>query len=282
MLCKSLYEHEFSVQEWKPELRDLPENATVFGLNAFTVDVLIQDNFMWEVSGVSAAKKVFIIHCEQNHNAESSAFLRRVFSGEFDRVVIVSEHKRTTLRQYANDPRILVIKHGSSFPARKTLPEIGRLGFVHNCLSSEKHHFMEKVSKGFNSVTIGFENDVWVGEKIEPIDFEHYVEEFHKVDVFVNCVIGDSFGMTPMEAMASGIPSVLGMCKDCNDFPIHGVNCFQSGLRGHQSIRQIREWIELLISNRELNKRMGKTGRESVMHYFNPGVFRDLWKVALA
>jgi len=285
MLIRAFPEHRFYVNEWAGFLRDLPSNAQfVSGPRIMgEFDCVIMDRRdRVDVSKMMTRRNVFIIHCEQNHDDNSTSLMNYAFDSMFDFVVSVSEWKASTLKHFADDPRLRVIRFSSDFPKRMTEPVSGRVGVVGNGLSHEKVSFIQEVSDGYpDFVTIGHGNSDSCGTIIHPNNFTEYVQALHSLDVFVNVVDGNSFGMTPMEAMASGIPTIHGESTDCLSLREHSKNCLVTKGRIHQSVQQVREMIHELVSDREKNKRIGNAGKVAVADYFSPSVFREKWSEVL-
>jgi len=97
------------------------------------------------------------------------------------------------------------------------------------------------------------------------------------IGVFVHVVVGETFGYSPLEAMAFGIPMVTGNCPEPWDFCFDGWNCFISRNKPTDSIDWMRDRIKFLVENKEARSDMGKAARESVIEYFRRLNTRDKW-----
>ena len=287
--CHSLVsmfpEHEWTIFGWEVHNRQVPSNCIIGSLDAIEgeFDVFVNEVFWRDTSKISAAHRVWIFHNEEYFNDESVERIDRVFNRDGNnKIVVVSDHKRSTLRQYAYDPRVSTIRFNCSFPERTTQPATGLVGSVHCNMFEQQIDVFKRATEGFNHVLIGQKNERFDSpNKIVPSTWDEFVSEFHKIDVYVNVVVGDQWGMSPMEAMASGIPVITGFSTDLPDQIVPGWNCIMVNDRANRAIDDIRHWIKTLIVDRDLNHQIGQRGKEMVYRYFSPQKFRDKWKAVL-
>jgi len=87
-------------------------------------------------------------------------------------------------------------------------------------------------------------------------------EYYAASDVFVFPTIYEPFGLVIVEAMASGLPVITSRVAGAADVIIDGVNGLL--LREPSDVGDLAVKIELLLSNAELRKAIGKRARETV------------------
>jgi UDP-glucose:(heptosyl)LPS alpha-1,3-glucosyltransferase len=87
-------------------------------------------------------------------------------------------------------------------------------------------------------------------------------EYYAASDVFVFPTIYEPFGLTIIEAMASGLPVITSRVAGAADIIIDGVNGLL--LRAASDVNDLAVKIELLLSNAELRETMGERARETV------------------
>lgn len=99
------------------------------------------------------------------------------------------------------------------------------------------------------------------------VAFDTLPELYRSMDIVCAVSRNEGFGLTPLEAMASGVAvltSEAGAWKDIVENGIQGY-CVPTG-----DISAIREKLELMINNSEKLEEMGKSGRKHVeMNYTN-------------
>jgi glycosyltransferase involved in cell wall biosynthesis len=71
---------------------------------------------------------------------------------------------------------------------------------------------------------------------------------------------GETFGVAPLEAMATGIPVVVSALECFHEFAEHGVNALVFDHRG-DGVADLAEKLELLIGNAEMRARLGAAGK---------------------
>jgi len=86
-------------------------------------------------------------------------------------------------------------------------------------------------------------------------------EYYAASDIFVFPTIYEPFGLTIIEAMASGLPIITSRVAGAADLIIDGVNGLL--LRAASDVNDFAAKIELLLSNAELRKTMGEHARET-------------------
>jgi glycosyltransferase involved in cell wall biosynthesis len=91
-------------------------------------------------------------------------------------------------------------------------------------------------------------------------------------DLFVFPTENEAFGVSLIEAMACGLPSVATPVGGIRDFLVHGENGL---LVDAGSGTRLREAIETLLADRSLAAALGRRARETVMNRFAAGVVAD-------
>ena len=101
-----------------------------------------------------------------------------------------------------------------------------------------------------------------VNERVIFISHSSNLWEYYAAsDVFVFPTIYEPFGLVIAEAMASGLPVISSRLAGAADLIIDGVNGIL--LRDPSNVNDLAVKIELLLSNAELRKTMGKRARET-------------------
>ena len=101
-----------------------------------------------------------------------------------------------------------------------------------------------------------------VRERIIFVPHSNNLQEYYAAsDVFVLPTIYEPFGLVIVEAMASGLPVIVSRSAGAADFITDGVDGLLLSDPG--DINDLAAKIELLFSNAELRKTMGKRARET-------------------
>jgi len=95
---------------------------------------------------------------------------------------------------------------------------------------------------------------------------EELVRLYQNADVYAYPSPEEDFGLGPIEAMACGTPPVVwdyaGPCESVHDG--------KTGLKAHPySLDDFVDKLVLLLRDQELNRKMGKAGREFIVHTFS-------------
>ena len=278
MFMRAFPELNFTVDAWDEIFRPLPDNAKQEPWSG-EYDVLITDH--WDLSplDVVSARKVFIDHNEYSYNMSGG---QEVIDG-VDAFVSVSEHKFWTHRELCFNPKahwIWFCFDELMFPARRDYSN-KKVGFVHNGLHGEQAIIANAILWGHDSIGIGHHNTDFMGKRSCPNEFEAMLSETGSLSAAINIVNGDSCGMSPMELMAQGVPVVFGASHDLPRFLFSGWNCFITRNRATDSLEEMREYVNLLVSDTELNQRMGAMARKTVLQELSVDSFRRKWSAVL-
>ncbi|MFQ3576693.1 MAG: glycosyltransferase family 4 protein [Cytophagales bacterium] len=100
------------------------------------------------------------------------------------------------------------------------------------------------------------------------IRFEYDTPAFYKTfDVFVHCPIDikvEAFGLTYIESLAAGIPSVFTLSGVASEFIEHKKNAI---VVSHKNVREITDAIKLLITDNTLRQKIIQNGNEDVKNF---------------
>jgi hypothetical protein len=282
MLVMAFPEIQFHATDWNRILREPPANVRVLKAGEFMdheYDVVIYDNVhthkVWESN---SRKSVFVFHCEKDLGVSLDREAVVKAFDACDHVVSVGTHKLWTLRDFARHPKARAIRH-AAFPMEPSSPIRGLVGTSHNAMSSEQISVWNDIHAGFPSLVIGHANGSGPWPKSSPTGLPAYIAELSKIDVFVNVVSGDSFGMAPMEAMCLGIPIITGLSRDIPDQFIPGWNCIITHGRAHETPKDIRHWAKVLINDRGLRDSIGLEGRKAALEFFSLEQFQKNWRL---
>lgn len=107
-----------------------------------------------------------------------------------------------------------------------------------------------------------------LSEKVRFIGFRNDLDKIFKgIQVFVFPTIYDPFGMVVLEAMASGVPAIVSDSRYCGASEL--IKDMENGilLKNPTNSKEIREKIEFLISDKELQKKISKNARSTAANY---------------
>ncbi|HXF48611.1 MAG TPA: glycosyltransferase [Verrucomicrobiae bacterium] len=99
--------------------------------------------------------------------------------------------------------------------------------------------------------------------RVAPNEIPAYLQ---RMDILVNPSLRESFGVSVLEAQACEIPVIASNTGGLPEVMRDGVSGF---LVPPEDVNALAEKIELLVSDENLRKRMGKAGREFVRKNFN-------------
>ena len=272
MLLKAMPDQHFHVLEWNTSFRECPSNATLISkrqAKGQSWDLVLDDDAKAAPTmDLRAKRRVFLHHCEHDGgNAENVASLSWVFEN-FDIVAVPSKHKIASMREKGLSPNVVELPFGFeawNLPRQHRDP--GLVGCFHNSPNSEIRDFWSSCVSGFRSVMIGP-----VASGSFPVrltrGFNSFEDEASRVGIYLNCVVGEAMGMSPLEAMTAGIPVITGCAPEPWEFIFNGWNGFLSRNEPMKSIDWIREKIRYLIENPEIAEAMGNAGRATVLSRF--------------
>ena len=107
-----------------------------------------------------------------------------------------------------------------------------------------------------------------LSEKVKFIGFRNDLDKIFKgVQVFVSPTTYDSWPTVVLQAMASGLPIIASSSTYCGASEL--IKDMQNGiiLKNPTDSREIREKIELLISDKELREKIGRNARRTVENF---------------
>ncbi len=107
-----------------------------------------------------------------------------------------------------------------------------------------------------------------LSEKMKFIGFRNDLDKIFKgIEAFVFPTRHDPFGMVVLEAMACGVPAIVSDSRYCGASEL--IKDMENGilLRDPTNSKEIRKKIELLISDRELRKKIGRNARSTAENY---------------
>jgi hypothetical protein len=239
-----------------------------------------------------AKRRVYIIHLETPpFSCSHTAAIRKVFKWATD-VVWVSDHKRATFEsvlRFANAhsgfdgplPRFHTIPFWIPIGPVSN-PKTGLVGTIHNNMVDQHYDFWNTCTDGLQDLlVVGINNDKANGVKVSPYGRQEYVSVIPQIDVFLHVVVGNSFGISPLEAMACGIPVVASTNRDIPVEFIDGVNILMCHNRGMAAVEEARHHIQRVLSDRKLRHQVGDAGRETVRALYSLERFQSAFRNVL-
>lgn len=285
MMITALYDCTFVMPFWAGTLRPIPENLVIDpNYKDSEYDVIVDDDIEMPTKNIETKRRILLLHCE--HNRIQDKFLEYAFTYN-DIVVLVSQHKKMTLCEYALHKKCVVIPPGFSgeqWPLRSCY-NTESVVTVANGLSLQPSReiikYIQSLSPGFDFIVLGNQNrNEYIPRVvyITPANFSDLKTLLAQQAVYVNTVVGHSFGMSPMEAMVTGLPLVTGGCSDVlYNFAFDTWNCFVSQESPLCSVSFIRDRIHWLFEHPEEADIMGKRGREVILNLFSFDTLRKNW-----
>ena len=277
-LIKAFPEFDWTVTGWSI-LRPHPKARVVSIPQCFDdeYDVVIENEKRGlPLSQAKCKRRILVEHCE---NSDILHVLKDSMQ-KCDKVVSVSEHKRLTMRELAWDNKVTTIRlyvPTDDFPI-VTQNRTGIVGTVCNAIGTDAIGFVRETLAGFNNLVIGHANEHHKFEhSAVPISFKDYKDRLSTLQVFVHCIVGDVMGLSPMEAMMSGIPIITGCVPEGWNMIFDGYNGFISRSAPINSIPWVRDKITWLLQNPDEASEIGKRGRKAVIEYQPLERFRRQW-----
>ena len=191
-----------------------------------------------------------------------------------DLVLVPSEFVRRAVVELGGHPeRIATVPYGidKGWLDRVDAPVPGRVLFVGSVGLLKGGHYLAAASRilrrrhaacEFRSVGPyrpevirhpAFKGPTYVGQ----VPRSRVVDEFRRADVFVLPTLCDSFALVHLEAMACGVPVIT--TPNCGSVVRDGVDGFIVPIRDAAAIA---DKVELLLTDRALRARMGRSARE--------------------
>jgi len=108
---------------------------------------------------------------------------------------------------------------------------------------------------------------------IDPIyDPKQLCDEIVSHDIFCYPSVaekGETFGVAPLEAMATGIPTIVSALECFRDFAIDGENALIFNHRVENPELELCNAIRMLINNQALREEISKNGAKTAREYFS-------------
>jgi len=135
--------------------------------------------------------------------------------------------------------------------------------------------FYTTLSKGFPVQIVGYNPDI--PGAIMPADVDELRGHYRRYRFYLHMSQydwEDGYNLASLEAMATGMPVI------CNEHPtapiINGVNGFISN-----DIDELRGWIEMLLMDGDMARKLGTAARETALEHFPLSKFRSNWEEAI-
>lgn len=132
--------------------------------------------------------------------------------------------------------------------------------------------FFKSISEGFPVQIVGYNPDI--PGAIMPADVDELRGHYRRHRFYLHTAqydLEDGYNLASLEAMATGMPVI------CNEHPtapiISGVNGFIS-----DDIDELRGWIEMLLMDRDMARKLGAAARETALEHFPLSRFRNNWE----
>lgn len=92
-----------------------------------------------------------------------------------------------------------------------------------------------------------------------PLNRKELSDILFKTDIFIDTSLMEGFGLTPLEAMASGAVPVIGESFGVDEYAVDGENCFV--VKEINNVDRYIEKVEFLLNNRDVLERMSKSAQ---------------------
>ena len=133
-----------------------------------------------------------------------------------------------------------------------------------------------------NTNTTSYSTDEYVEYINIKNDKNELAKIYSKAIVFVSQSLADSFGLPPLEAMASGTAVVLTNTVGAKEYAKNGKNCFVVSIK--DPVESAKK-VKILLKNRTLRESIEKEGLKTVKKYdwniscekFRKLIEKDLW-----
>jgi glycosyltransferase involved in cell wall biosynthesis len=196
-----------------------------------------------------------------------------------DLILVPSEFVRRSVLALGADPaRVATVPYGldQRWLDQVNEPVPGRVLFVGSVGLRKGSHYLAEASRILARRRIAceirvvgpycpevirqpaFKGPAYVGQ----VPRSRVTDEFRRADVFVLPTLCDSFALVHLEAMACGVPVIT--TPNCGSVVRDGVDGFIVPIRDAAAIA---DKIELLLTDRDLRARMGRSARERAREF---------------
>lgn len=228
--------------------------------------------------------KKYLIAMNHSHYPPKYKFIYNYIFRKVNYNIFVSSWNRNNFEKvYKNIKKSKIIPIGFNFPiqlAKKYSNNIIHIGYICRYYSVKKindyFHIAKYINSRYNNIQFyligGKEEDPDYYEVknscpsfIKCIDFTLDVENYYKLlDIYVSTSESESFGMTIIEAMSYGSPILSTDLPTIRQFVNSGENGFLFKIG---DIKAACKYLELLINNANLRKKMGSNNIEKTKIY---------------
>jgi glycosyltransferase involved in cell wall biosynthesis len=196
-----------------------------------------------------------------------------------DLILVPSEFVRRSVLALGADPaRIATVPYGldQRWLDQVNEPVSGRVLFVGSVGLRKGSHYLAAASRILQDRRVAcevrvvgpycpkaiahpaFRGPTYVGQ----VPRSRIMAEFRRADVFVLPTLCDSFALVHLEAMACGVPVIT--TPNCGSVVRDGIDGFIVPIRDAAAIA---DKVELLLTDRDLRERMGRSARERTREF---------------
>lgn len=283
MVATALSNVRFTASAWNGAFRPIPRNVRVVPFPNcldYSYDAVIEDDPALPSFQAKARNKIWIQHCEYNLEDYLPPIVEKA-----NRIVVVTDHKRATMREFGFSPKVATIGFGFDIKQWPIAPLTSRaVGTAFNAANnnSEVMAFFEVISSRVPFTIIGYNNDQARGcSFISPYGLEEYQKALAGLSIWINCVEGETLGMSPLEAMATGIPVVMGNYPEAGLFAFNNWNCVINRNAPRSCVPWILDKVQWLVENQEDRLRIGLAGRKTIESVFPVESIAHKWMEVL-
>ena len=265
-------EVEFVSGGWNGALRPGAPNLKIIPYPAcldFDYDAAIDDNCDLPSFKAKAKRKVWLQHNEWGGVDPLPRCLEAA-----DACVVVSDHKRATMREHGLSPKVSTIGFGFD-PKQWEVPAVERsgAGTTFNGMADpgryEVRDFTAKINDWIPLTVIGHCNEgAPVHAVVAPYGFDAYKAELNKLAVWIYTIYGEQMGMSTYEAMMLGIPVVTASQPEAWNFLFDNWNCKITRRPPCDSVEWMADAAKELLADPARAKAMGEAGRRTVTERF--------------
>ncbi len=271
MIARALGRHKIIAPAWNQTLRELAPNVTMVPLEECLnakYDAVIEDAPEMTCLQARVRKKLWLQHCEYNGD---DVLPKAVEVADY--VLVVSEHKRATMREMGLLEKVRILPFGfdvSQWPSCCGGSGVG-LGTAFNSADDnpEVRAIMEAISARVPLTVIGHHNSTVRGcQLVSPVGLSSYQDQMSRIAIWVSCVGGEALGMAALEAMAMGLPVVMGNYPEAGNFAFDNWNCMISRLPPQEAVPWMIDRIQFLLDHPADRERLGAAARKTITNLF--------------